>query len=84
MARGQPFKQVVNSALRIGLEQLLKPAPAKPYKTKARPLGLNEGFSYANVAETADRRSASPIQKRGKRSSRGHIVRRMVVACPEA
>ena len=48
---GQPFKQVVNSALRIGLEQLLKPAPAKPYKTKARPLGLNEGFSYDNVAE---------------------------------
>ncbi|MBI2814399.1 MAG: DUF2191 domain-containing protein [Opitutae bacterium] len=47
----QPFKQVVNSALRIGLEQLLKPAPAKPYKTKARPLGLNEGFSYDNVAE---------------------------------
>lgn len=48
---GQPFKQVVNSALRIGLEQLLKPAPARPYKTKARPLGLNEGFSYDNVAE---------------------------------
>jgi hypothetical protein len=48
---GRPFKQVVNSALRIGLEQLLKPAPAKPYKTKARPLGLNAGFSYDNVAE---------------------------------
>lgn len=48
---GQPFKQVVNSALRIGLEQLLKPEPARPYKTKARPLGLNAGFSYDNVSE---------------------------------
>ena len=48
---GQPFKLVVNSALRLGLAELLKPVPAKPYKTKARPLGLNEGFSYDNVSE---------------------------------
>ena len=48
---GQPFKQVVNSALRLGLEELLKPLPARPYKTKARPMGLNEGFSYDNVSE---------------------------------
>lgn len=48
---GQPFKQVVNSALRLGLDELLKPAPAKPYRTKPRPLGLREGFSYDNIAE---------------------------------
>jgi hypothetical protein len=49
--RRQPFKQVVNSALRLGLEELLKPAAAKPYVTKARPLGLRAGFSYDNIAE---------------------------------
>ena len=48
---GQPFKRVVNSALRLGLAELLKPVPAKSYRTKARPLGLNEGFSYDNVSE---------------------------------
>ena len=48
---GRPFKQVVNSALRIGLDQLLKPVPAKPYRTKGRPMGLKEGLSYDNVSE---------------------------------
>ena len=48
---GRPFKVVVNSALRLGLAELLKPVSAKPYRTKARPLGLNEGFSYDNVSE---------------------------------
>ncbi len=47
----QPFKQVVNAALRLGLDELLKPAAAKPYRTKPRPLGLREGFSYDNIAE---------------------------------
>ena len=27
---GKPFKEVVNSALRIGLDEMLKPAAAKP------------------------------------------------------
>jgi hypothetical protein len=48
---GKPFKEVVNSALRIGLDEILKPAEAKPYKTKSRALGLREGLSYDNVAE---------------------------------
>jgi hypothetical protein len=48
---GQPFKQVVNTALRIGLDALLKPAPAKPYVTQPRPMGLNAGFSYDNISE---------------------------------
>ncbi len=47
----QPFKQVINAALRIGLDEILRPAPAKPYRTKARPLGLRDGLSYDNVAE---------------------------------
>mgnify|MGYP007071093869 CR=1 FL=1 len=48
---GQPFKQVVNSALRIGLDEMLKPAAAKPYRTKPRAMGLRAGLNYDNVAE---------------------------------
>jgi hypothetical protein len=33
------------------LDQLLKPPVVKPYRTKARPMGLRQGFSYDNVAE---------------------------------
>jgi hypothetical protein len=47
----KPFKQVINTALRIGLEEVLKPPQAKPYRMKGRPLGLRPGFSYDNVAE---------------------------------
>jgi len=48
---GKPFKQVVNHALRIGLDQMLKPPPAKPYRTKPSPMGLAAGLSYDNVSE---------------------------------
>lgn len=48
---GKPFKEVINAALRVGLDEILAPAPAKPYRTKARPLGLNQGFSYDNISE---------------------------------
>jgi len=47
----RPFKQIINSALRIGLEEVLKPPKAKPYRTKPRPLGLRAGWSYDNVGE---------------------------------
>ena len=48
---GKPFKEVINAALRNGLEQVLNPPAAKPYRTKPRPLGLRRGFSYDNIAE---------------------------------
>jgi hypothetical protein len=48
---GQPFKRVINSALRIGLDEVLKPAAAKPYRSKPLPLGLKPGFSYDNIGE---------------------------------
>jgi hypothetical protein len=47
----RPFKQIINTALRIGLEEVLKPPKAKPYVTKPRPLGLRPGLSYDNVGE---------------------------------
>ncbi len=47
----KPFKEVINAALRIGLDEILTPPAAKPYKTKPRPLGLRRGFSYDNISE---------------------------------
>ena len=47
----KPFKEVINAALRLGLERLLKPPMAKPYRTEPRPMGLRQGFSYDNIAE---------------------------------
>lgn len=47
---GKPFKEVINAALRTGLEEILAPK-RKPYRTKARPLGLRAGLSYDNISE---------------------------------
>jgi len=48
---GKPFKEVINAALRLGLEEVLNPPAARRYRTKPRPLGLRRGFSYDNIAE---------------------------------
>lgn len=48
---GKPFKEVINAALRAGLDEILEPPAAKVYRTKPRPLGLRRGFSYDNIAE---------------------------------
>jgi hypothetical protein len=46
-----PFKTVVNEALRIGLVEVEKPARQRCYRTKARDMGLQSGFSMDNVQE---------------------------------
>lgn len=48
---GKPFKEVINEALRIGLDALMQPAKCRPYRTRSFPMGLREGLSYDNVAE---------------------------------
>lgn len=48
---GRPFNDVINAALRLGLDQVLQPPASKAYLTKARPLGLRRGFSYDNIGE---------------------------------
>jgi hypothetical protein len=48
---GKSLKEVINLALRIGLDAVLAPKPARPYRTKARPLGLRQGLSYDNISE---------------------------------
>lgn len=47
----KPFKEVINAALRVGLDEILAPPAARPYRTKPRPLGLRQGFSYDNISE---------------------------------
>jgi len=48
---GKPLKEVINAALRIGLDEVLNPPAAKPYHTEPRPMGLRQGFSYDDIAE---------------------------------
>ena len=47
----KPFRDVINTALRIGLDEVLKPPAARRYRTKARPLGLRSGLNYDNISE---------------------------------
>lgn len=47
----KPFKQVINTALRIGLDEVLKPPRVRRYRTKPRPLGLRTGLNYDNISE---------------------------------
>jgi hypothetical protein len=47
----KPFRDVINTALRIGLDEALKPPTARRYRTKARPLGLRSGLNYDNISE---------------------------------
>jgi hypothetical protein len=48
---GKPLKEVINAALRMGLDSVLNPPPAKPYHTESLPMGLRQGFSYDNIAD---------------------------------
>lgn len=45
------FKDVVNEALRLGLDALERGPAAKPYRTEPRPMGLRAGFKYDSVAD---------------------------------
>ncbi|HMO79987.1 MAG TPA: hypothetical protein PKD24_04280 [Pyrinomonadaceae bacterium] len=49
----KPFKEIVNEALRRGLNGP-KAKPRKPFKVKPLNLGLREGLSYDNIEELLD------------------------------
>ena len=51
----KPFKEIINAALRAGLDQVLNPPASKPYRTHPRPLGLRPGLNYDSVAELLTR-----------------------------
>ncbi len=42
---GRSFKDTVNEALRLGLSRRRPPAPASPFRVKARPMNLRAGLS---------------------------------------
>ena len=48
---GRPFRDIVNETLRRGLASRQAAAARKPFKVKARDLGLKPGLSLDNVAE---------------------------------
>jgi hypothetical protein len=50
----KPFKQIVNEALRRGLNGSLTVPQRKPFKVKPFKLGLREGLSYDNIEELLD------------------------------
>jgi hypothetical protein len=45
------FRQVINEALRIGLQEAEKGAERRPFRTKAHPMGVRPGHSLDNVQE---------------------------------
>ena len=59
---GKPFKEIVNAALRLGLDQVFHPPASKTYRTKGRPLGLRRGFSYDNIGELLARAEGEDYQ----------------------
>lgn len=46
---GEPFKQLVNKILRIGLTTPAKAKSKKPFKIKTRDLGRYPGLDYDNI-----------------------------------
>lgn len=48
---GLPFREVVNETLRRGLASRRATSERKPFKVRARDLGLKPGLSLDNVAE---------------------------------
>ena len=50
-----PFKDVINAAVRIGLEHVEQPFTKKPYQTNPRPMGIKNGYSLDNIQELIER-----------------------------
>lgn len=50
-ATGLTFKDLVNEALRCGIDQVSATKPAQPYHTQARRLGLRQDLSYDSSAD---------------------------------
>ena len=47
----QPFRRVVNEALRAGLQTVENDKQSKPYKTKPVKMGLKPGLCIDNIQE---------------------------------
>ncbi len=47
----EPFRKVVNEALRAGLKTVEKPARSRLYRTRPHKMGLREGMNLDNIQE---------------------------------
>jgi len=60
-ALGRPFKDVVNEAIRLGLDALESRA-AVPFQTQPTDLGLRAGLNYDDVADLLARAEAEDFK----------------------
>ena len=51
----EPFKQIVNRVLRLGLKAQTQAKALPPFKVKTRNLGLRPGFDFDNIEELLER-----------------------------
>ncbi len=52
---GKPFKQIVNDVLRRGLALRARMRSTKPFKVRARDMGVYPGLNYDKVGELLER-----------------------------
>ena len=61
---GVPFKEIVNKAIRAGLDQLDRPQKTKPYKSKSYSLGYPPRADLDHALELADRLESEEIARK--------------------
>ena len=61
---GSPFKEVVNRAIRVGLEHIDKPKQTKPYKCKSYSLGYPPRADLDHALNLADRLESEEIARK--------------------
>jgi hypothetical protein len=61
---GAPFKEVVNRAIRAGLEQVDKPRQTKPYKCRSYSLGYPPLADLDRALNLADRLESEEIARK--------------------
>ena len=61
---GSPFKEVVNKAIRAGLEVMDKPRQIKPFKCKTYSLGYPPSADLDHALNLADRLESEEIARK--------------------
>jgi hypothetical protein len=61
---GSPFKEVVNKAIRVGLKQIDKPIPSKPYRCKSYSLGYPPSTDLDHALDLVDRLETEEIARK--------------------
>jgi hypothetical protein len=64
------FKHTLNTAIRSGLSRNSKASAAKPFKVKARSMGLRAGFDPARLNQLADELEIDAFMEKNKRLKR--------------